>query len=188
MSLHLIIGPMFAGKSTELIRKYRHYSLMEKRILVVNHVWNNRYGFHGVSTHDSVHISLNNTITINDLNDIYSRIHDFDVIFIEELQFFENAKTIIPNLVDTHEKIVIASGLDGSAERAPMGDVLALIPHADTVERITALCILCKNGTPAIFSSRIHTPENSIVDIGAEDKYQALCRRHFLDKNPSLKF
>lgn len=184
--LHLIIGPMFAGKSTELIRKYRHYKLMDKRILVVNHIWNSRFGLSGVSTHDLVQMDASNVITTNNLQEIYNYLENIDVVFIEELQFFESSKHIITNLVDVHHKIIIASGLDGSAEREPMGDVLTLIPHADTVQRLSALCAVCRDGTPAIFSSRIQSPENSNVDVGGSEKYTALCRKHFLAAHPEL--
>ena len=51
-SLELIIGPMYAGKSTELIKRIKMYQILEKNVLIVNHKINNRYGTDGISTHD----------------------------------------------------------------------------------------------------------------------------------------
>lgn len=61
-NLELIIGPMYAGKSTELIKKIKVYEILEKNILIINHKINNRYGTEGISTHDKVQI--NNSINI----------------------------------------------------------------------------------------------------------------------------
>ncbi len=187
MSLHLIIGPMFAGKSTELIRQFKLHKFMGRRILVVNHSWNQRYGSTSVTTHDSSIIEHEHVMTSEFLNDIYSYpdFKNFDVILVEELQFFTDAFDVITNLVETHHKTLICSGLDGSAERKPMGDVLRLIPYSDTTIKIHALCKKCRDGTPGIFSSRIneHTQD---VDVGSDDKYEALCRTHFLQEHPEL--
>lgn len=189
MSLHLIVGPMFAGKSTELIRRFRMHRFMGQRILVVNHVWNQRYNSSQVTTHDLLQIEHDLLHTTDRLASIltYPGLEGIDTIFIEELQFFEDAYDVVTHLVDTCGKQVIASGLDGSAEREPMGDVLRLVPHADTVNRVVALCQVCRDGTPGIFSSRLVSDTTAVVDVGAADKYEALCRRHFLTRHPELR-
>lgn len=191
MSLHLILGPMFAGKSTELIRQFNLHKFMGRQILVVNHSWNQRYNSSSVTTHDSSCIEHDHVITTECLRDIYSypNIEHFDVILIEELQFFKDAFDVITNLVETHQKTIIASGLNGSAERVPMGDVSVLIPFADTTIVLHALCKKCRDGTPGIFSSRKkeRSDESTDVDVGADDKYEALCRKHFLEEHPEEK-
>jgi thymidine kinase len=191
MSLYLILGPMFAGKSTELIRQFNLHKFMGRRILVVNHSWNQRYNSSSVTTHDESCIEHDHVITTECLRDIYSypNIEQFDVILIEELQFFKDAFDVISHIVETDEKTVIASGLNGSAERIPMGDVSALTPIADTTVILNALCKRCRDGTPGIFSSRRQTrsDDTTNIDVGADDKYEALCRKHFLDEHPEQR-
>lgn len=179
MSLELILGPMFAGKSTELIRRVRRLRSVNKKVFVINHAFNVRYSEQAaVTTHDSVGIRA-------DLNTSYlaeaesnADFMDANIVVIEELQFFEDAGTIIPTWVDHLGKHIIASGLSGTAERTPMGDVQILIPHADEISFLTALCPYCADGTSAPFSKRL-VVSGSTVDVGGGDKYVATCRAHF---------
>ncbi len=179
MSLKLILGPMFAGKSTELIRDIRRFRSINKRVFVINHALNVRYSEEAdVTTHDSVRMRADlNTASLADAETLDAFLAA-DIVVIEELQFFEDAGDIIPTWVDHLGKHIIASGLSGTAERTPMGDVQLLIPHADDILFLTALCPYCADGTSAPFSKRLVVSE-STVDVGAGDKYVATCRRHF---------
>jgi thymidine kinase len=178
--LELIIGPMYAGKSTELIKKINVYQFLEKKMVAINHKINNRYGTEGISTH-------NNTIYDNCL--IFEKLKDFEkdpifqeteIIIIEELQFFEDAFETISKWCDIDKKKVIAAGLDGDFERKPFGDVLRLIPYANNVKKINALCTICKDGTQACFSKRITKSKDKTL-VGSKDVYVAVCRQHYLE-------
>lgn len=183
MSLELILGPMFAGKSTELIRRVHRLRSINKKVFVINHSFNVRYSTDdsteaAVTTHDStvLHADLNTKSLVE-----AEALEDFitaEVVVIEELQFFEDAASIVSAWADHLGKNVIASGLSGSAERVPMGDVHLLVPHADDISFLTALCPYCADGTRAAFSKRI-VASSSEVDVGGADKYVATCRRHF---------
>ena len=82
--------------------------------------------------------------------------------------------------VDTYSKHVIVSGLDGDSERKPFGDILRLIPHAEKVSKLSALCLECNDGTEAFFSKRlIYEDMSSQISVGSNDKYIAVCRKHF---------
>ena len=59
------------------------------------------------------------------------------------------------------------------------GDILRLIPHAEKVKKLSALCLECNDGTEAFFSKRIDTENSDIINVGAADKYIAVCRKHF---------
>jgi thymidine kinase len=200
MELILILGCMFAGKSSELIRHFRRYSVLGKRILVVNHLWNVRNGKEPqVSTHDMCVLEHDNVLVTDKLEDIVSLqvLADVDVVIIEELQFFNYTGSdvygCVKLLVETFGKTVIASGLDGCADRQPMGDIFRLIPFADEKIFLSALCRRCGDGTRAVFSSRLCTnndnkPDDDNVDassirVGGSDKYEALCRLHYLEQN-----
>jgi len=175
--LELIIGPMYAGKSTELIRIINRYKCLKKNITIINHTFNNRYGSTGLTTHNREKVDT--CIILDNLKDLDKDIlNSSDVIIIEELQFFQDAHDVIVDWCDNDNKIVIAAGLDGDFLRNPFGDVLKLIPHAEKVTKLNALCKKCGDGTLAHFSKRI-IKDNEKTLVGSDDIYEAVCRKHF---------
>lgn len=177
--LELIIGPMYAGKSTELIRIINRYKCLNKNIIVINHKLNNRYGSTELTTHNKDKIE--HCIILEKLKDLDKEILlKTDVIIIEELQFFEDSYDSIINWCDIYKKSVIAAGLDGDFLRQPFGDVLRLIPHAEKVTKLNALCKSCGDGTLAHFSKRIIKDSEKTL-VGSNDIYHAVCRKHFLE-------
>tara|TARA_B110000914_G_C15421784_1_gene426989 strand:- start:430 stop:1002 length:573 start_codon:yes stop_codon:yes gene_type:complete len=180
--LKLIIGPMFAGKSTELMRIIRTYRAIDKKVLPINHIINKRFNTHKITTHDYVNDGRNldseDCIVVSNLNEIdINVIKSSDVIIIEELQFFEDAFENIVKWVDEWDKIVIAAGLIGDSQRKPFGDVLRLIPHADEIDKLNAMCVRCRDGTPAHFSlCTINQPSQTLV---GSTEYAAVCRFHY---------
>lgn len=182
-SLKLILGPMFSGKSTELLRCAREYESIDKKVLYINHSKNNRYGTKSISTHDLFKIkkpcfSIDSLCSIDQVS-----IKSADVVIIEELQFFNDAFTYVTDWVDTFGKTVIAAGLSGDSNRNQFGDINRLISHADDVVMLKAFCDICKDGTRAPFTYR-HSKDNSQILVGSNSEYSALCRRHYL----TLKF
>jgi len=176
--LELIIGPMDAGKSTELIRIINRFKCLNKKIIVINHLINNRYGSNELTTHNKE--TFDKCIILNELKDLDKNIFDnTDVIIIEELQFFEDAFDNITNWIDNNNKIVIAAGLDGDFMRNPFGDILRLIPHADKITKLNALCKRCCDGTLAHFTKRTNNNMDKTL-VGSENIYEAVCRKHFL--------
>ncbi len=184
-SLELIIGPMYAGKSTELIRIINRFKCLNKNVLVINHSINNRYGSSSLTTHNRD--SFDECIILDKLNDVNNdenkeHFNKADVIVIEELQFFGDAYDNIVDWIDNRGKCVVAAGLDGDARKLPFGDVLRLIPHAEKVRKLNALCKKCGDGTKAHFSKRLTADEQTIL-VGSDDVYEAVCRKHFLNYN-----
>ena len=180
--LELIIGPMYAGKSTELFRIINRYKCLNKNIIIINHCFNNRYGSTGLTTHNKE--TIDKCIILEHLKDLDKNDIDFekvDVIIIEELQFFNDAYDTIINWCDNHSKIVIAAGLDGDFMRNPFGDVLKLIPHAEKITKLNALCKKCGDGTLAHFTKRI-TKDSQTTLVGSADIYEAVCRKHYSEK------
>ncbi len=188
MSLQLFIGPMYAGKSSELIRQIQRYEILNKNVLVINHVINNRYGSTKITTHTKM--SYDDCIILEKLGDLFQneeykrRFDEAHVIVIEELQFFSDAYDNIVEWCDQRGKHVIAGGLDGDFRRAPFGDVLRLIPHAEKVVKLSALCKRCVHtsaeAVPANFTMRL-TKDKSQTIVGSDDVYEAVCRKHFLE-------
>jgi thymidine kinase len=175
--LEMAIGPMFSGKTTWLIEKYKAYTYIGKKVLVINYSEDKRYSTTMLSSHDRIEIPCVFSGLIMDL-DLWKTIEESDVILINEGQFFSDLVIAVHDMVDTMNKHVFISGLDGDFRREKFGDILSLIPICDKVEKLSALCAFCKNGTPAIFSKRITEESNQVV-IGSEN-YKPLCRNCYL--------
>lgn len=171
--LKLVMGPMFSGKTTELIQTFKKYSYINKTVVVLNYIEDTRYHSSLLSTHDKQMIPC---ILTKTLSEMWTNLHDVDVILINEGQFFTDLFEVVIDMVEAG-KIVYVYGLDGDSTRAPFGQILHLIPYADDYIKLKALCAVCKDGTPAIFSHRISDESEQIV-IGS-DNYMPLCRKCF---------
>ena len=173
--LELIIGNMFSGKTSELIRRINKEKSINKRILVINYIDDNRYSTDKIVSHDNIKFDC---IKVKLLNEIKVDFNDYDSFFIDEGQFFTDLYPFVVLLVDINHKHVVVSGLDGDNYRNTFGDIIKLIPICDTVDKLTAYCNKCNNGTPAPFTKKI-TNDSSLIDIGGSDKYIPVCRYHF---------
>lgn len=182
-NLDIIIGPMFAGKSCELIRRIRLLKVLKKEYLVIKPKIDNRYD----NLYDSNMIVSHNfdkehCIVLNKLKDIFmSNLNNIDTIFIDEGQFFDDLVDVVKKIVEENNINIVVTGLDGDSNRNKFGHILDLIPLSNTCTKINAACILCLDGTPAPFSYRIKKTEQSQILIGAGDSYMSLCRKHYLE-------
>ena len=180
--IDIIIGSMFSGKSTELIRRINRYKVLGKKILVINHKLDQRYSENSISTHSNMMLEC---LSIHKLNDITSNeeylkeYNACEVLVIEEAQFFEDLYDVVVKAADIDNKIVIVAGLDGDSNREEFGDILKLIPKCDSVKKLHALCVKCKDGTSASFTKRL-VKNNSQIYIGVSE-FIAVCRYHFLN-------
>ena len=180
--LELIIGPMFSGKTTELLRLHKNYSFIGKKVLVVNYAGDKRYHDSLLSTHDKKMIPCTNVTSLSDIEEM--AIHDSDVILINEGQFFTDLVKHVLDYVEKYNKIVYVSGLDGDFKRQKFGGILDLIPYCDKIHKLSSFCSLCKNGKSGIFSHRIVTQEDQVL-IGS-DIYIPLCRDCYLQQTTSI--
>ena len=181
--LELIIGPMYASKTTELIKISNRYKSIQKNIIAVNHKINNRYGTCNIMSHDSKELDNCKILTKlcqlkeDNLIDEYNKA---DIIIIEELQFFEDAYEFITKATDIDHKIIIAAGLDGDSNREPFGDVLRLIPYAEKVTKLSAFCKICQDGTLGYYTKRLVNSTDKVL-VGTTNEFIAVCRRHYLE-------
>jgi len=178
--LDIIIGPMFAGKSTELIKRIRKLNILDKEYISIKPNIDNRYSTNEIVSHDNDKINCKCYDTINNFIKNTS-LKNINTVFIEEGQFFSDLKDGVLNLIEKLNCNVVIVGLDGDSNRNKFGQILDLIPYCDTCIKISALCKICNDGTPAIFSHRIHK-SNKQIKVGVSD-YESLCRKHYLELN-----
>lgn len=178
--LHVIMGCMFSGKTTELMKRI---SETDQPKLIVNHAMDTRYGVNQVSSHNDVHIhahSISSLMSITHSEAYRDAMH----IFIDESQFFPDLKEFVLLAVDRHHKHVTLSGLDGDFKRNPIGQVFEVLPLADTVTKLYSTCAKCSGR--ALFSHRIQphdtslsNPKNAQLLVGTNLVYEPLCRAHY---------
>lgn len=168
--LELILGPMFSGKTTRLIEHYKAYKYIGKKIVVINYSLDVRYSTTMLSSHDHVEIPCIFSKTLH--RELWQ---DADIILINEGQFFEDLAHSVVEMIEKYNKRVHVCGLDGDFKRHKFGTILDLVPFCDRVEKLSAFCSMCRDGTFAVFSHRVSNEEAQIV-IGS-DNYVPLCRR-----------
>ena len=169
------MGNMFSGKTSELIRRVKRHRVIGDQILVINSKKDSRNEGDVLQTHDMSTfdcVKTNNLLGIIDIKEY----KDADLIAIDEVQFFDNVEIFVKQaLLD--DKHVIVAGLDGDFRQRVFGELLALVPLADDVTKLKALCMECMDGTLGPFTKR--TVKNDKQElIGESDVYKAVCRNH----------
>lgn len=182
----IIIGPMMSGKTTELIRLIDRNKHAKRTVLVIKPLKDIRYSIDQVQTHikstgfrDSIDaVSTDDIYNITETHKdgtitVYNPL-DYDVIAIDEGNFF-NA-----NIVDFAEdmankgKIVLVSGLNGDINQKHLGYLHLLYPKADKIEHLEGVCVDCGKDAPFTYSD-ISRKEGEII-VGGSDIYHCICR------------
>lgn len=180
-SISLYIGCMYSGKTSEIIKEYKRWSNINKKVICINHSFDTRYDNNQdvdtyVFNHDLSKIKCYRTDVLEHID---SKILDeIDVILINEGQFFSDLVNFCVYWSETKNKDIIVCGLDGDFQRKPFETISQLIPLVDRVTKLSALCKMCGDGTPALFSHRISKETERLV-IGSSN-YIPLCRKHYI--------
>jgi thymidine kinase len=172
--LYVITGPMFSGKTEALQRHIRRFQLSGKRCLIINHASDTRYGEDAqCCTH---YLQRMPAIVANRLETVLDQCQIFDVIAIDEGQFYPDLIEFVDHLTNDLNKIVVVSALDGTYEGKPFGRVGELLARAEHFEKLSAVCLRC--GRDAAFTVRKKEYHNvkDTVSIGASEQYEAVCR------------
>jgi thymidine kinase len=170
--LKIILGPMFSGKTTELMRIYNRYNNCDIPCCVINHTmdqkrWND---INEMTNHNGSKVPC---VYIETLKEAIPLVDKYDIFLINEGQFFEDLYDVVNLLSNLHKKKVYISGLDGDFKRRKFGSILDVIPLCDDIVKLKAICKRCKK-KDAIYTHRLtHQQEQTL--IGA-DNYTALCR------------
>ncbi len=180
---NLIIGSMFSGKSTELIRRYNRYTIGGKKCLMIKYKNDTRYDSEMVVTHDNIKI---NAIVCEFLSEADKFVKSYDVVCVDEVQFYQDAYIFCDKWANDG-KIVEACGLNGTFNRTPFEIISRLIPKS---ENITFLKAICKEtGNDAVYS-QLNTDTTGMNKdtselIGGSDKYSASDRETYFKYHPS---
>ena len=171
--LALYLGCMYAGKTSKLISIYEKNQAAGISTCVINYIEDKRYHDNKMSTHDRKMISC---LPVQKIYDVFEKdaslLEKTDAFIINEGQFFSDLYDVVKLLVNDHSKKVHVCGLDCDYRMKKFGQMLDLIPIADHVEKLHAVCTLCK--APASFTKRL-TNETAQKVIGS-DNYIPVCR------------
>jgi thymidine kinase len=180
MSLEVVCGPMFSGKSSYIYSIVKRYASIGLRSLVIKPTSDIRYSDKPeVVTHDGVKFDCI-SIVGHLMNIDHSATNNVTVIIIEEAQFFDDLIIFSRTMVDNFGKDVVIVGLDGDSDRKPFGQLLDCIPLADRVTKLSAFCTKCADGTQAIFTFR-KVKKSGQVLVGGHDSYEPYCRTCYLN-------
>jgi thymidine kinase len=184
--IEVIAGPMFSGKSEELIRRLKRARIARQRVACYKPDIDLRYHRTAIASHsDHTHEACTVANVEHLKAELFPQLQEIDVIGIDEVQFFDEA--IIPLTVELVHlgKRIIMAGLDTTFNAEPFGPVPALMAISDEVTKLSAVCMTC--GAPAIHTQRLGQSQELVV-VGAAGLYEARCRTHFhpyLDENAS---
>uniref|UniRef100_A0A8C1TUL1 Thymidine kinase n=1 Tax=Cyprinus carpio TaxID=7962 RepID=A0A8C1TUL1_CYPCA len=197
--IQVIFGPMFSGKSTELMRRVRRFQVAQYCCLLIKYAKDTRYSQTGMATHDK---STMEAVPANRLQDVRSLALQACVIGIDEGQFVCFCSSLFSQcslshtlyaLINNHDlwllqfpdtvefceemanmgKTIIVAALDGTFQRKPFGNILNLVPLAESVVKLNAVCMQCFK--EAAYTKRLGA-EQEVEVIGGTDKYHAVCR------------
>ena len=168
--IELILGPMFSGKSTRLIGLIRKYTYKAKKTIMIKFFADKRYTEKSeVVTHDLLKYD---SIDCKNLGDHFEKIKNYDVIGIDEGQFFPDLVEICEKLA-LMKKTVIIAALNGDFRMEPFPVVAKIISKADKIKLLKAYCFNCHKD--AHYTLRI-VQSNETVLIGAGEAYKPACR------------
>jgi thymidine kinase len=168
--IELILGPMFSGKSTRLIGLIRKYTYKAKKTIMIKFIADKRYSEKSeVVTHDLLKYD---SIECKNLRENLEKIKTYDVIGIDEGQFFPDLVEVCEELALMKKTIIIAA-LNGDFRMEPFPVIANLIPKADKIKLLKAYCFNCHKD--ANYSLRI-VQSNDTVLIGADEAYKPACR------------
>ena len=179
-SIEVICGSMFSGKTEELIRRLKRAKIANQKIQIFKPSLDSRNNEY-IESHDKNRIK---SLTVKTSYDVYDTGKDFDVIGIDEVQFFDDEIVSVCNSLANNGVRVIAAGLDMDYLGNPFGPMPNLMAIAEYVTKVHAIC--SKTGNIANYSYR-KNKEDSIILIGEKDEYEALSREIFYEKMNSKK-
>jgi thymidine kinase len=184
--LEVITGPMFSGKSEELIRRLKRARIARQRVVCFKPDIDLRYHRSSITSHSAQTHEATTVANVERLRAaLYPLLGEVDLVGIDEVQFFDDEiLSLVVELIGLGKRVIVA-GLDTTFAAEPFGPVPNLMAVADTVTKLSAVCMVC--GAAAIHTQRLGQSQE-LVMVGAAGMYEARCRAHFrpcLDEHAS---
>lgn len=169
--VEVICGPMFSGKSEELIRRLRRAEIARQRVQVFKPVIDDRYGSDEIVSHSAMRIQAQRVRHARELPAAVDP--RTQVVGIDEAQFFDGDLVEVVDMLANGGKRVIVAGLDRDYRTVPFDPIPQLLALAEEITKMLAICVRC--GNPATYTQRLIANEERIV-IGGAQAYEARCR------------
>ena len=173
-----ITGPMFSGKTEELLNIYKRYILAGKSVLLFKPAIDDRFVAECVNTHGGV---SERAIPISDLSQVFPYLFSDDIevaaVLIDEIQFISLDIADIFTITEQHGIDLIVCGLNLDSCRLPFETTAKIHPYAEVIQK-TSVCMGC-GSFDAVYTKRLTSEIDKIV-VGGADKYTVLCRECYL--------
>jgi len=178
--IEVVVGPMFSGKSEELIRRLRRAEIARQRVQIFKPAIDERYAENEIVSHSGLGIPSE---SVSKAPEVLEKVHArTEVIGIDEAQFLgEELVEVCTKLADSGKRVIVA-GLDTDYRGRPFDPMPRLLAVAEEITKLLAICVRC--GNPAVHTQRLVESDELIV-VGATGTYEARCRRCF-EPNPAL--
>lgn len=193
MSLYLIIGPMFSGKTTELLTRARKAAFCNENVVIVKYAGDTRYskgpGDTNLYTHDQ-NQNFSQSLPCRKLSDHLETLMTYSKVYIDEGTLYEeDIFEPILKLLRAHKDVHVAA-LDANALQTPYSSICNLLPYAKKVKKLVSTCMVCKDSAEKNKASltimREDDSEISLVGqktlIGSSDRYKAICFDCFCER------
>ena len=181
--IEVIVGPMFSGKSEELIRRLRRAVIARKRVQVFKPAIDDRYSLSEIVTHADVRMRSE---PVNSAAEILAKLDwRTQVVGVDESNFFGPELVAVANQLADDGKQVIIAGLDTDFMGRPFTPMPDLLAVAESITKTLAICMRC--GAPAKHTQRL-MGSNELIMVGADGSYEARCRRCFEPGVPKQEF
>jgi thymidine kinase len=174
--IEVICGPMFSGKTEELIRRLVRAQIAKQKVAIFKPTTDNRFEGEYIVSHNQRKIK---SIQVHDTGTILDYLNKADVFGIDEAQFFDKSIVKVCKSLANSGKRVVVAGLEKDYLAKSFGSMPELLVDAEYITKVNAICMGC--GDPANFSHRISS-EKKLVVVGETDKYEALCRRCYIEQ------
>lgn len=177
MSITLITGCMFAGKTTTLLGMAEKHDRAGMRVFAINHKSDDRYGSgEHIVSHSQNRLRC---VKLDELSKalFFDEFGDAAAVLIDEGQFFPDLAEFCATCADRLGKHVYVAALSSDYRRECFPEVAKVMALADTIVKVDALCTRCDGHTPALFSLKVKA---DAPDIGASETYEPVCRRHYV--------
>jgi len=174
--LEVVCGPMFSGKSEELIRRLRRAEIAGERALIVKPRIDDRYDIGHVVSHAGAKMRA---VAVSAPSEIPGLVGGYDVVGVDEIQFFGGEIVLVLDTLVERGIRVVASGLDQDFRGLPFGSMPELLCRAELVDKLQAVCHRC--GGPATMTQRLvdghpAPADGATIVVGALEQYEARCR------------